>query len=90
MLKAILQECEDVMIPKPFLALISKMYEDQQEFRKCIEEIVRRNNWKERRIEKRLDKLEEKIDPLKVEERKNSPLNEKAESSCGLSTPGVV
>lgn len=90
-LDAILKEARDAGLPGPILALISKMYDDQQELRRCYEGLMHGRKWELEQLEKRIVKIEEKIDP---EEKKCEEMagerDVAAGGACNLPTPGVL
>ena len=68
MLKAILGESG---LPQTFLELIRKIYKTQQETIRAMEEFLRHDEWRQRYVDDRLEKLLEKVDPEEAKKRKN-------------------
>ncbi len=64
---------EESCLPVTMKALLKKMFQIQIETIRSLEEIVRREGWREKSVETRLDELLKKVDPEKYEKRKNAP-----------------
>jgi hypothetical protein len=85
-LDAILEEAKDTGLPPAFIALIKKMNEDQKELIRCLDDEINGKQWMFKRVEDRINKLEEKVDPEAAEKRKHAPQNESL-AACRLPKP---
>jgi len=89
-LAAILAEAKESGITPTFIALIERIYDNQQELSRCFNNLQNGSNWERQRTEKRIQELEEKVDPEKAAKRKKDEgLSEKASGSgnpCVLGT----
>lgn len=91
-LEAILDEAKEFGFPKPALALLEKMYEDQQELRRCLEGLMHGKKWELERLEKRISKIEDKLaTPEELAQKKQmKDCCETSGTSCNLPGPGVL
>lgn len=92
-LDAILEEAQDMGTPKPVCALISKMYEDQQELRRCLEGLMHGKKWELERLEKRIGKIEDKLATPEEAAQKLKQAeccDTAAGMGCNLPSPGVI
>ena len=89
-LAAILTEAKESGITPIFIALIERIYDNQQELSRCLNNLQNSSNWERKRTEKRIQELEEKVDPEKAAKRKKDEVScEKASgssNSCVLGT----
>ena len=69
-LEAILREARASGIADTFVALIERIYHNQQELSVDIMHLENSVQWARSTIEKRIDKIEEKVDPEEAAKRK--------------------
>lgn len=90
-LAAILEEARGSGQTLTFIALIERIYHNQQELSGCLSGLQNSNQWERQRTEKRLQELEEKIDPTKAAERKKTDgLYEEASGSSASCVIGTL
>jgi len=84
-LAAILTEAKESGITPVFIALIERIYDNQHELSRCFNNLQNGSNWERQRIEKRIQELEEKVDPEKAAKRKKDDVSSEQVSGSGFS-----